>query len=54
MAGRRDERQRNQRTARVDFCRVAAVKQWRYHPIISRGEPQEASTIVDIPFKLPK
>jgi TonB family protein len=32
---------------------VAAVKQWRYHPIISRGQPQEASTVVDIPFKLP-
>jgi len=32
---------------------VAAVKQWRYRPIISRGEPQEASTVVDIPFKLP-
>jgi TonB family protein len=32
---------------------VAAVKQWRYQPIISRGEPQEASTVVDIPFKLP-
>jgi len=32
---------------------VAAVKRWRYHPIISRGEPQEASTLVDIPFKLP-
>lgn len=33
---------------------VAAVKQWRYHPIISRGEPQEASTVVDIPFQLPE
>lgn len=32
---------------------VAAVKQWRYHPIISRGEAQEARTVVDIPFKLP-
>jgi TonB family protein len=32
---------------------VAAVKQWRYRPIISRGEPQEASTVVDISFKLP-
>jgi TonB family protein len=31
---------------------VAAVKQWRYRPIISRGEPQEASTVVDIPFEL--
>lgn len=32
---------------------VAAVKQWRYHPILFRGEPQEASTVVDIPFRLP-
>lgn len=32
---------------------IAAVKQWRYHPIMSRGEPQEARTVVDIPFKLP-
>lgn len=32
---------------------VAAVKQWRYHPIISRGEAQEARTVVDIPFTLP-
>jgi TonB family protein len=33
---------------------VAAVKQWRYHPIIFRGEPQEASTVIDIPFKPPE
>lgn len=32
---------------------VAAVKQWRYHPILFRGNPQEASTVVDLPFKLP-
>jgi protein TonB len=32
---------------------VAAVKQWRYRPILFRGEPQEASTVVDIPFTLP-
>ena len=32
---------------------VAAVKQWRYHPVLFRGQPQEASTVVDIPFKLP-
>jgi TonB family protein len=34
---------------------VAAVKQWRYRPILSRsGQPTEASTVVDIPFKLPE
>jgi TonB family protein len=33
---------------------VTAVKQWRYHPALSRGQPQEASTVVDIPFKLPE
>lgn len=32
---------------------VAAVKQWRYRPIIVSGQPTEASTVVDIPFKLP-
>lgn len=32
---------------------IAAVKLWRYRPILFRGEPQEASTVVDIPFKLP-
>jgi TonB family protein len=32
---------------------IAAVKQWRYRPIIARGQPTEASTVVDIPFKLP-
>jgi protein TonB len=32
---------------------VAAVKQWRYRPVLFRGQPQEASTVVDIPFKLP-
>jgi TonB family protein len=31
---------------------VAAVKQWRYHPILFRGQPQEASTVVDVAFKL--
>lgn len=31
---------------------VAAVKQWGSRPIISRGEPQEESTVVDVPFKL--
>ena len=34
---------------------VAAVKQWRYRPILSRnGQSAEASTVVDIPFKLPE
>jgi TonB family protein len=32
---------------------IAAVKQWRYRPIIARGQPTEASTVVDVPFKLP-
>jgi TonB family protein len=32
---------------------MAAVKQWRYQPILFRGSPQEASTVVDLPFKLP-
>lgn len=33
---------------------IAAVKQWRYHPIIVRGQPTQASAVVDIPFKLPQ
>ena len=31
---------------------IAAVKQWRYRPVISRGQPQEATTVVDIAFRL--
>ena len=31
---------------------IAAVKQWRYRPALFRGQPQEASTVVDIPFKI--
>jgi TonB family protein len=31
---------------------VTAVRQWRYKPILFKGEPQVASTVVDIPFKL--
>jgi len=33
---------------------IANVKQWRYRPIIARGQPTEATTVVDIPFKLPE
>jgi TonB family protein len=33
---------------------VAAVKQWRYHPALFRGQPREASTEVEIQFKLPE
>lgn len=32
---------------------VAAVKRWRYRPAIFRGKPREASTEVEIQFKLP-
>jgi TonB family protein len=31
---------------------IVAVNQWRYQPTLVKGEPQEASTVVDIPFKL--
>jgi TonB family protein len=33
---------------------VAAVKQWRYRPTIYRGRPTEASTEVEVQFKLPE
>jgi TonB family protein len=32
---------------------IAAVKRWRYRPAMFRGEPREATTEVEIPFKLP-
>jgi TonB family protein len=32
---------------------IAAGKQRRYRPVISRGQPQEATTVVDIEFRLP-
>jgi TonB family protein len=32
---------------------IAAVRKWRYRPIMADGELQEARTVVDITFKLP-
>ncbi len=32
---------------------TAAVKQWRYKPVVFRGQPREATTVVDLLFKLP-
>lgn len=31
---------------------VAAVKKWRYRPTLFRGQPREASTEVELQFKL--
>jgi TonB family protein len=33
---------------------TAAVKQWRYKPVVFRGQPCEAATVVDLVFKLPE
>ena len=32
---------------------IAAVRKWRYRPIMAEGELQEARTVVDVTFKLP-
>jgi protein TonB len=32
---------------------VAAVQKWRYRPALFRGQPREASTEVELQFKLP-
>ena len=32
---------------------IAAVKQWRYRPVISSGHPTAVVTIVSVPFRLP-
>ena len=33
---------------------VAAVKKWRYRPALFRGQPREATTEVELQFKLPQ
>jgi TonB family protein len=32
---------------------IAAVRQWRYKPVVFRGQSREATTVVDLVFKLP-
>lgn len=32
---------------------TAAVRQWRYKPVVFRGQAREATTVVDLVFKLP-
>ncbi len=32
---------------------IAAVKQWRYRPVITAGHPVAVTTTVDVPFRLP-
>jgi protein TonB len=33
---------------------IEAVKQWKYQPAVSRGRTWEATTEIEIPFKLPE